>query len=311
MKSTSFFKSRHDRLFFLKLLPVSMFLISILVTFFAVVLLKSDDALKNFGLSLLYSDVWNPELEIYGLLPPIVGTFVTSVIAVATALALSIPLTIFIAEVVSSNFLRNVLLSTIELMGGIPTVIYAVWGLNTLAPFLRDYVMMPLSKYLRFIPIFSCEPLTGTTVLTAGLLLGVANTPYLTAITYSAYQSIPITYKEACLGIGATKYETVRILLPLLRPAIAAATLLGLARAMGDTTIAAVTIGNSMTLNACILLPGYTVSALIASQFGNASFYRYAESVLYLGALIILITALVLSFIGLLLLSKWRVRIVV
>lgn len=267
--------------------------------------------MAELGAGVLAGDVWSPELEAYGLLPPVVGTFVTSAIAVATAMTFSLPLTVFVAEVVRGELMREVLLSLIELMGGIPTVVYAVWGLTVVSPLLRDYVMTPLSEYLWFIPLFSCRPLAGTTIFTAGVLLGIAITPYLTAVMYSAYQSIPLSYKEACLGVGATRYETVRILLPLMRPAIAAAALLGLARAMGDTTIAAVTVGNSMTLSACIFTPGYTVSALIASQFGNAPLYRYAESALYLGATVVLAAALVAGLAGLVLLSRWRARVVV
>ncbi|MDI9619283.1 MAG: ABC transporter permease subunit [Candidatus Nezhaarchaeota archaeon] len=198
-----------------------------------------------------------------------------------------------------------------ELMGGMPTVIYALWAAQYLAPALRDFLMAPLHGYLGFIPLFSEEPVTGYSVFTAGVAMGVATVPYVSFLMTEAYSILPSTYREACLGIGASRLETAKILLSLCRPALLASLLLGLARAMGETTIAAMTVGNSMKVTACIIASGYTVPALVASQFGDASLYVYSESALYAASLVILSAALALSFVGLSLLSRWRSRILV
>ncbi|MEL9939691.1 MAG: phosphate ABC transporter permease subunit PstC [Ignisphaera sp.] len=302
--------SRKDMLFFLTLTPFSISLLAILVIAILILISRSFEAFNAFGLSLFTSSIWDPEHSRYGLLAPIVGSITTSILATVTALVFSVPLAILLAEYVH-DLVRDILSSIVELMSGVPTIIYAMWASMYLAPILKTYVMDPLSIYLSFIPIFSCKPITAFTIFTAGISIGISITPYVTAMIFESYESIPTTYREACLGIGATRYETVKVLLSLAKPAVIASIILGFARALGETTIAVTTIGNSMYLGSCIFSPGYTVSALIASQFGNAYLYRYAESVLYSSALVVLVVAIILSFIGLSLMSRWRRRVVV
>ncbi|MEM0027300.1 MAG: phosphate ABC transporter permease subunit PstC [Ignisphaera sp.] len=302
--------SRKDMLFFLTLIPFSISLLAILAIAILVLISRSFDALNTFGYSLFTTSVWDPEHGRYGLLAPIIGSITTSILATATALIFSVPLAILLAEYLH-DLVRDVLSSIVELMSGVPTIIYAMWASMYLAPILKTYVMDPLSMYISFIPIFSCKPVTAFTLFSAGISIGISITPYVTAMIFESYESIPITYKEACLGIGATRYETIKVLLSLAKPAIIASVILGFARALGETTIAVTTIGNSMYLGSCIFSPGYTVSALIASQFSNAYLYRYAESVLYTSALVVLVIAIILSFIGLSLMSRWRRRVVV
>ncbi|MEM3926846.1 MAG: phosphate ABC transporter permease subunit PstC [Desulfurococcaceae archaeon] len=302
--------SRKDKVFFLSLIPFSVILLGILIVAVITISSNSIESIRVFGLKLLVSNIWDPENGRYGLLAPIVGSIVTSTLAVLTALVLSLPLSILIAEYLHGS-IRNMFSSIVELMGGLPTIIYAIWASTYLAPILKNHIMDPLHMYLSIIPLFSCKPITGFTVFTAGISIGISIVPYVTAMVLEAYQSIPSIYKEACLGIGATKYESVKIMISLARPAILASLILGFARSLGETTIAVATIGNSMYLSACVFSPGYTVSALIASQFANAYLYEYAESVLYLSALTVLLIAIVLSFIGLSIIIKWRGKIVV
>lgn len=301
---------KHDKLFFISFLPSALAVSGILLVFLLVMYSQSLKSLETFGFNLYLNNFWNPEKEVYGVLSPIVGTFVTSAIATIVSLFLSIPLTITIAELLKGR-VRDVFSSVVELMGGMPTIIYAVWSLNYLAPFLKDYVMVFLHRYLGFIPLFSCNPVTGLSLFTAGVAIGIALTPYTTSIIVESYKMIPMMYREACLGIGATRFETTRILISLTKPAIVAAAVLSFARAAGETTIAAATVGNSMMISLCLFSPGYTVSALIASQYANAGLYVYAESVLYAAALVVLVATLILSFIGVNALSRWRERIVV
>jgi phosphate transport system permease protein len=302
--------TRKDRLFFISLLPLSSSLLAILVLSIATVALKSLDSLQTFGLNLLISSTWNPEIGVYGFLAPLIGSVTTSILAVITALFLSLPLTIIIAEYLR-GIVKNVVSSIVELVGGMPTIIYAVWASQYLVPFLKEFIMEPLHNVFKFIPLFSCRPITGFSIFASGISIGISIVPYVTAIILEAYQSIPLAYREACYGIGATRYESIKIMLSLARPAIVAALILGFARSLGETTIAAVTVGNSMYLSSCLFAPGYTVSALIASQFANAHLYPYAESVLYASILFVMMISIALSFYGSSTIIRWRSRIVV
>jgi phosphate transport system permease protein len=302
--------TRKDKLFFISLLPLSSSLLTILVLSIATVALKSLDSLQTFGLNLLISSTWNPEIGVYGFLAPLVGSVTTSILAVITALFLSLPLTIIIAEYLR-GIVKNVVSSIVELVGGMPTIIYAVWASQYLVPFLKEFIMEPLHNVFKFIPLFSCRPITGFSIFASGISIGISIVPYVTAIILEAYQSIPLAYREACCGIGATRYESIKIMLSLARPAIVAALILGFARSLGETTIAAVTVGNSMYLSSCLFAPGYTVSALIASQFANAHLYPYAESVLYASILFVMMISIALSFYGSSIIIRWRSRIVV
>lgn len=302
--------SRTDKLFFLSLLPSAILIIGLLGITLLVVSSQSYKSISIYGLSLFTENTWSAEREEYGLLSPLIGTFTISTLATLISLFFSIPLSIFLAEFIRGR-VRDVFTSMVELMAGVPTVVYAVWGLNYVSPFMRDYVLDPIYNYLGFIPIFSCRPLTGLSVLTASVVLGISLVPFTTSLILESYKLIPVTYREACLAIGATRYELVKELISISRPAILAASILAFARASGETTIAATVIGNAFTRGLCIIGPGYTVPALIANQYANANLYMYAESVLYAAALIILIVTLVLSFLGLRTLERWRVRIVV
>jgi phosphate transport system permease protein len=302
--------TRKDKLFFISLLPLSSSLLTILVLSIATVALKSLDSFQTFGLNLLISSTWNPERGVYGFLAPLIGSVTTSILAVITALFLSLPLTIIIAEYLR-GIVKNVVSSIVELMGGMPTIIYAVWASQYLVPFLKEFIMEPLHNVFKFIPLFSCRPITGFSIFASGISIGISIVPYVTAIILEAYQSIPLAYREACYGIGATRYESIKILLSLARPAIVASLILGFARSLGETTIAAVTVGNSMYLSSCLFAPGYTVSALIASQFANAHLYPYAESVLYASILFVMMISIALSFYGSSTIIRWRSRIVV
>jgi phosphate transport system permease protein len=302
--------TRKDKLFFISLLPLSSSLLTILVLSIATVALKSLDSLQTFGLNLLISSTWNPEIGVYGFLAPLIGSVTTSILAVITALFLSLPLTIIIAEYLR-GIVKNVVSSIVELVGGMPTIIYAVWASQYLVPLLKEFIMEPLHNVFKFIPLFSCRPITGFSIFASGISIGISIVPYVTAIILEAYQSIPLAYREACYGIGATRYESIKIMLSLARPAIVAALILGFARSLGETTIAAVTVGNSMYLSSCLFAPGYTVSALIASQFANAHLYPYAESVLYASILFVMMISIALSFYGSSTIIRWRSRIVV
>ena len=296
--------------FFYTLLPFAGIVLSVFILLFKVLVENSLPIFVREGLGFITSNIWRPSetdyrIEYYGILSPIIGTLYTSLIALVIALPASIALTVFVNEYVPHRF-KTLIVNLIEVMAGLPTVLYGLWGAFILAPLLRDYVMVPLNNYLWFIPIFSCKPTTPSTMFTAGVVLAIMVTPFITSIIREAYESIPLSYREAALGIGATKYEYVKIMLSMIKPAILAAVLLGFGRAAGETVAVSMTIGNSFSLPTCLFEPGYTISSLIANQFGNAGFYHYMTYALFGAGLILLMIGLALNSIGLYVLRRWR-----
>ena len=302
--------SREDRILFYSLLPFASIVIAIFITLFISLVENSIPILLREGIDFIVSSEWrategDPESEFYGILSPLVGTLITSIVALVMALPLSISLALFMLEYAPSS-IRFILSNLVEVMVGLPTVIYGLWGLFILAPLLRDYVMYPLYRYLWLIPLFSSEPTTPATVFTASVVLAIMIVPFMTRLIVEAYKSIPIKYREAALALGFTKFEYCKTMLSLARPAIVAAALLGWGRAAGETVAVCMTIGNSFSLTLSLFKPGYTISSLIANQFPNAGFYHYMYSALYGAALILLLIGLAVNSIAIVLLTRWR-----
>ncbi len=305
--------SKSDKLFFYALLPFAIIVISLFILLYKVLVENSLPIFTHEGLGFITSNVWKPsetdiESEYYGILSPLLGTFYTSLIALVIALPVSIALTIFINEYTPIR-LKTYIVNIVEVMAGLPTVLYGLWGAYILAPFLKEYVMMPLHDYLWFIPLFSCRPIAPSTIFTAGILLAIMIIPFVTSVIREAYEFVPAIYREATFGIGTTKYEHAKIILSIIKPGILAAILLGFGRAAGETIAVSMTIGNSFTTSTCIFEPGYTISSLIANQFSNAGFYHYMTSALYGAGFILLMIGLTANFIGLYALVRWRKRL--
>lgn len=301
---------RSDKLFFYALIPFAGIVIVVFMLLFKVLVENSIPIFIREGVEFILMNEWkpseiDPNLEYYGILAPIIGTFYTSIIAVAFALPASIALTLFVNEYLPYKF-KNSIVNIIEVMAGLPTILYGLWGAFVLAPLLKDYVMGPISSVLWFIPLFSCHPTSPSTIFTSGILLAIMVTPFITSIMREAYELIPFTYREAALSIGATRYEYSRIMFSMIRPAVIAALMLGFGRAAGETVAVSMTVGNSFSVSACMFKPGYTISSLIANQFGNAEFYKYMTNALYGAGLILLLVGLALDSVGLYLLVRWR-----
>lgn len=307
------FSSKSDKITFFSILPLVAGILGLLTLISFTILSQAWISFERFGVGLLVSSLWKPseepEAEFYGLAAPLAGSLYSSFLAVALSLPVSISLTYLVCEVLPSS-VGGSLKVIIEVMGGLPTVVYGLWGSLTLAPFLRDSVMVPLHRYLGFIPLFSCNPLTGYSVLTASVVLAIASTPYITSMVIEGYQMIPAKYREGVYGLGATKYEVFRVLLALLKPYVAAALLLGFSRALGETTIVTLTVGNSMRFSLCLFEPTSTIPSLIASQFESARLYTYALPTLFAGAFLILLISLGASYAGIRKLNRWREEVV-
>ncbi|PUA31791.1 MAG: phosphate ABC transporter permease subunit PstC [Zestosphaera tikiterensis] len=304
-----FFKSKPDKILFISLLPFSLTSLALIVYIALTLGWEAREAFLRFGVKLFTENVWRvseiPEYESYGLLSPLVGSIYVSITSVLIALPLSISLAFTSAEFLPKN-LSKIVSHLTDVMGGVPTVIYGLWGSLFLAPVLRDVFMIPLNRYLWFIPLFSCTPLTGHSILTASVVLAVASVPYMTSLVREGLAMIPFKYKEALYSIGAMRYEYFKVLTGMLKPYIVAATLLGFSRVLGETTIVALTIGNSLKISLCVFEPGSTIPSLIANQFESAGLYKYALPTLFAGSLVLLLICLTLTYVGIQITYKWR-----
>ncbi len=297
-----------DRTLYYTLLPFAAIVVAAFIALFTVLAYESAPALLHYGLKLFAETRWAPSERgepVYGLLAPLYGTLVSASIAVILALPVAISVTLVLEEY-SPSWLREALGSLIEVMAGLPTIVYGLWGLEVLAPLLRETVYNPLHGLLGFIPLFSCKPVTGYGLATAGVLLAIMILPYTTAVVRDAYKSIPFAYREAALSIGANRYEYARIMMGMIKPSIMAAALLGFGRAAGETVAVALVVGNVPNLDPCVFKPAYTVSSLIANQFTMAPLYPYMMSVLFTGGLILLIIGVAANLIAVALLERGR-----
>ncbi len=270
------------------------------------------NSLKIFekeGLAIYFTNVWNaaevPEEEFYGVLAAIYGSIYTSVIAILIALPLSISYAIFIVDYAPRK-IREWLIIASDIMAGLPTILYGIWGAFILVPFLKKYIMEPLYENFSFIPLFSYPPTTGFSYLSAGVLLGIMVTPFATAIIREAYRMIPHTYKEGLYSLGATRYEATKVLIKYIKPAIVAGTILAFGRAIGETVAVSLVIGNTFNIDISLFAPGYTISSLIANQFGNAFIYEYMVSALFAAGLSLFFIGLVINILALYILKRWR-----
>ena len=266
-------------------------------------------AIERYGIDLFIKNVWKaaeePAKEVYGLAAPIWGSIYTATIAVLIALPLSIAYAIFVNDYAPKK-LKYPLIIISDIMAGLPTIIYGIWGAFILVPLLRDHIMKFLYEHFSFIPLFNYPPLSGYCYLSAGILLGIMVTPFAAAIIREAYAMIPSVYKEGLVALGATRYETTKVLIKYIRPAIISGLILAFGRALGETVAVSLVIGNSFNLTYKLFAPGYTISSLIANQFGNAVLYEYMTSVLYSAGLVLFVIGLVVNIIGIYYLKRWR-----
>ena len=297
-----------DRLFYYSLVPSAYLILGALILLIAVITWKSIPALREYGIDLYVTNEWRPSENKpgeYGLLAAIYGTLASTVIAVAIALPLSISLVVTIEELAPRR-IREALIFVSDVAAGFPTVVFGLWGIDVLIPFLRDRVMAPLHEGLGFIPLFSCRPLSGASLLAAGILLAFMITPFMSALVREAYRMIPVHLKEAAASLSAAWHQYIRLMLGMIRPAILAALLLGFGRAAGETVAVSLVVGNSFSLTACMFAPAYTISALIANQFGNAAYYPLMPEVLFAGSLLLILIGLVLNQLGISLMERVR-----
>jgi phosphate transport system permease protein len=248
-------------------------------------------AIQKTGVSFLTSTVWDVNRDRYGALPFLIGTTLSSLIALCIAL----PLGVFIALFLSENFLpfgvRQFIRFIVELLAAIPSVVYGLWGIAVVIPLVQQFGGY-LSDSLGFIPLFQ-GPASGNSMLTASLVLALMVLPTITAISRTALVAVPSTLREGSYAVGATRWETIfRILIPTAAPGIVAATILAFGRAMGETMAVAMLIGNSPRLSMSLLSPAGTLAGLLANQFGEAQGLQIS-ALMYAALVLVLLTLLV------------------
>jgi phosphate transport system permease protein len=255
-------------------------------------------ALRTFGLSFLFTESWNPVTEKFGAIAPIYGTIVTSLIAMLIAVPVGLFIALFLTEL-CPMWLRRPIGIAIELLAGIPSIIYGIWGLFVFAPFLQQHVQPFLIAVFGEIPLLSdlfAGPPYGIGVLTAGLILAIMVLPFITSISRDVFDAVPPVLKEAAYGLGCTTWEVSRyVVLPYTRVGVIGGVMLGLGRALGETMAVTFVIGNAHRISGSLLAPGTTISATIANEFTEAVGDLYTSALIALGLILFVITFIVLA----------------
>jgi phosphate transport system permease protein len=262
-----------------------------LVTVFLVyeLWIHSSSSRAKFGLGFLFTRTWDPVNEKFGALPFIYGTVLTSVLALLIAVPLAVGAAIFLSELAPTK-LSNTCTFLVELLAAVPSVIYGLLAIFTLVPLMRQYIEPFLKKTLGFLPFFQ-GPAYGFGYLTAGLILAIMTFPFIISISRESLLAVPREQREAALALGATKWEsTWQIVVPYARLGIIGSVFLALARALGETMAVTMVIGNDPSIHASLLAPGYTIAAIIANQFNEATSDVHRSALMELGLVLFLIT---------------------
>lgn len=254
--------------------------------------LNSQPTVKAFGWRFLTTSTWDPNSGKFGALPFIYGTCVTSLLALLIAVPLGVASAIFLAEMAPPK-ISNFLTFLIELLAAVPSVIYGLLGIFILVPLVRDYLVPPLQKTLGFLPIFAGD-FYGVSFLSAGIVLSVMVVPFIVSVSREVLLAVPVEQREAALALGATKWETTwQIVIRNASTGIIGSIFLALARALGETMAVTMVIGNTPKLTASLLSPGYSIAAVIANEFAEASGELYVASLIFLGLVLFGLTILI------------------
>lgn len=266
----------------------------VLIFIALVVAIKAMPAIQKFGLGFLFTSDWNPVAESYGALPVIYGTIVSAAIALILAVPLGVGTAVFLSEDFLPLSLRTPLVFMVELLAAIPSVVYGLWGIFVLIPLLSGIGNWLYTNF-GWLPIFSTPP-AGPGMLPAGVILTIMILPIITAISRDSLAALPPELRQASLGLGATRWETLfRVLIPAAFSGIVGAVMLALGRAMGETMAVTLLIGNSNKLSFSLLAPANTIASLLANQFAEASGLQVA-ALMYAGLVLFAITLIVNVF---------------
>ncbi len=282
----------------------AFFVFSLLAAIIVSLLVGSIPSIEKFGVQFLWNDKWDPVKEEFGALVPIVGTLVTSAIALAIAIPVSYGIAMFLTEL-SPVWLRRPLGTAIEMLAAIPSIIYGMWGFFVFAPIFQVHVQPLLAHTLGHLPwlgvLFSGPPM-GIGMLTAGIILAVMVIPFITAVMRDVFELVPPMLKESAYALGSTTWEVVsRIVLPFTKVGVIGGIMLGLGRALGETMAVTFVIGNAHNLKASLFAPANSIASALANEFTEAVGDLYTSALIELGLILFLITTIVLAMSKLLL----------
>lgn len=251
----------------------------------------SELSILRFGFHFLTTSTWDPVAEQFGALPFIYGTIVSSLIALIIAVPLSIATAIFLTELAPLS-IRQPLVSLIEMLAAIPSVILGLWGIFVMIPWLRDHPFAFLKRTLGWTPFFS-GPVYGTSMLAGGIIIAIMIMPIITSVSREILRSVPNLQREAAFALGATRWEVTRIaVLSYARKGLFGAVILGLGRALGETMAVTMVIGNTPQIAASLFAPGYTLASVIANEFTEATTDLYLHALVEIGLVLFFITIL-------------------
>jgi len=284
---------------FRNLTRISAFgVLALLAAIIASLVVGSMPAIHAFGFGFLTSPDWDPVNDKFGALIPIVGTLITSGIALLIAIPVSFGIALFLTEL-SPRVLRRPLGIAVELLAGIPSIIYGMWGLFVFAPLFADHVEPWLNEHVGTMPYigpFFSGPPMGIGLLTAGIILAIMVIPFIASVMRDVFDVVPTLLKESAYGVGSTTWEVMwNVVLPYTRVGVAGGIMLGLGRALGETMAVTFVIGNAHELNKSLLMPGNSISSALANEFTEAFGELYTSSLIELGLILFFITFVVLS----------------
>jgi phosphate transport system permease protein len=293
-----------DKIYRIGLTACAALILVILVAMIVVMTQNSWLSIKQFGFGFLYGQTWDPVKEQFGALPFIYGTVVSAVLAVLIATPISVGVAIFLVEQAPKSLARPMGF-LVELLAAIPSVVYGLWAIFVLAPFLREYIQPSLQSGLGFLPFFKGTP-NGIGMMAGGIVLAIMITPIITAIVRDVLEAVPVTQREASLALGATKWETTKIVLANASSGIAGAIVLGLGRAIGETMAVTMIIGNRAEISASLFDPAYTIASVIANEFKEATGDLYLSALIEMGLILFIVTFIINGLAKLLIMSVSR-----
>lgn len=308
-KNSSIYKSNNlGDIFFEKITGFFAAVVLILVILMAYEMYAgAKPSIEKFGWGFLVSSAWDPVREMFGALPIIYGTIVSSVLALLISVPLSIGVAVFLSEIAPA-WLEKPASYLVELLAGIPSVVYGLWGIFVLVPWIRNDVQPFLSQNFGFLPFFQGPPY-GFGLLAAVLILSIMILPIIASISRDIIRSVPHDQREAALALGATKWESILIVLKEVKSGILGASMLGLGRAVGETMAVTMVIGNRPLISASLFDPSYTMASAIANEFTEATSDMYISSLIHLALVLFVITIIINALARLLVWSmdrKWK-----
>jgi len=289
-----------------------MFALSVLFVLMGIIvslMIGAWPALKEFGLPFVTSIEWDPVNDKYGALIAIFGTLVTSLIAILIAFPVSFGIALFLTEICPA-WLKRPLGTSIELLAGVPSIIYGMWGLFVFAPLFADYIQPALANTLGQLPVIGAlfaGPMMGIGMLAAGFILAIMIIPFIASVMRDVFETVPPVLKESAYALGCTKWEVVRkVVLPYTRIGVVGAVMLGLGRALGETMAVTFLIGNAQNLSWSLFAAGNSIASTLANEFPEADSVLHVSSLFALALILFVITFFVLSAAKLMLMGMSR-----